>query len=150
MSDSEGSEDYEGLLKKALDVELPHNFDPNSVPQNGEEYLHHVIYERRKCKKLVAVDIDRNQFKHKQTFHVFENTVVVKLCGIRLSIRLEYKETEPPRFHTSNRGSNFESHQLALLSVSMPGAVAYCAGLRMSNEFSRKVETINTGVVARS
>ncbi|KAJ8928142.1 hypothetical protein NQ314_019322 [Rhamnusium bicolor] len=47
MSES-GSSDEEcvGLLKKAIDVELPANFNPNSVPQNGEEYLHHVNTKR--------------------------------------------------------------------------------------------------------
>lgn len=33
MCDSD--DDCEGLLRKALDVELPENFNPNSVPQTG-------------------------------------------------------------------------------------------------------------------
>lgn len=36
MHDSESSsEEEQGILKKALDVELPDNFDPNKVPTTG-------------------------------------------------------------------------------------------------------------------
>ncbi|KAG5888577.1 hypothetical protein JTB14_029874 [Gonioctena quinquepunctata] len=57
MSDySEESDDEpEGLLKKALDVDFPENFNPNSVPQNGEEYLHHVMYERKQLTVKTSV-----------------------------------------------------------------------------------------------
>ncbi|CAH0554345.1 unnamed protein product [Brassicogethes aeneus] len=76
-SDSSEDEKCNGLMKKALDVELPDNFDPNSVPQTGEEYLHHVIYERSKCKAWVTAKVDSDKFKHKQTFkiNVDENVV---------------------------------------------------------------------------
>ncbi|XP_018575992.1 gem-associated protein 2 [Anoplophora glabripennis] len=71
MSESDTSEEEcEGLLKKALQVEFPENFNPNSVPQNGQEYLHHVIYERRRCRKLVTANIDTDRFKSKQTIHI--------------------------------------------------------------------------------
>lgn len=37
MYDSFSDSDEElGLLRKALDVELPNDFDPNKIPQNGE------------------------------------------------------------------------------------------------------------------
>lgn len=29
--------------------------------------MHHVIYERRKCKEWVVADLDRNKFKNNQT-----------------------------------------------------------------------------------
>ncbi|GJQ86865.1 hypothetical protein Trydic_g19533 [Trypoxylus dichotomus] len=51
------------MLKKALDVTLPDDFDPNIVPQNGEEYLQLVMYEAKQCKKWVAVDVDRSKLK---------------------------------------------------------------------------------------
>ncbi|KAJ3626156.1 hypothetical protein MTP99_016674 [Tenebrio molitor] len=72
MSDNEDSFDEEeddyGILKKALHVELPENFNPNKIPQTGEEYLQHVVYERTKCKTWVTANIDRNKFKNQQTF----------------------------------------------------------------------------------
>ncbi|KAJ8920228.1 hypothetical protein NQ315_011889 [Exocentrus adspersus] len=70
-SESESSdEECEGLLKLALKVDFPEDFNPDSVPQNGEEYLHHVMYERRRCKKLVTANIDTDKFRSKQTVHV--------------------------------------------------------------------------------
>lgn len=40
LSDSyEDDEDDAGLLKKALDVELPENFDPNKIPENGKFFF---------------------------------------------------------------------------------------------------------------
>lgn len=66
MDNFENSSDEEdGILKKALHAELPEDFDPSKVPTNGEEYLHHVIYERKHCKKWVTVDIDRSKLKKK-------------------------------------------------------------------------------------
>ncbi|KAL1494583.1 hypothetical protein ABEB36_010158 [Hypothenemus hampei] len=69
--DSDSSDDEYGLGKKALDVNLPEHFDPNSVPQTGEEYLHHVIYERtKKCKKWVTAEGDFTRFNKNQTIHL--------------------------------------------------------------------------------
>lgn len=40
MSESDTSEEEcEGLLKQALQVDFPENFNPNSVPQNGKYFL---------------------------------------------------------------------------------------------------------------
>ncbi|XP_057671595.1 gem-associated protein 2 [Diorhabda carinulata] len=69
-NDSYDSEEDSGLLKKAFDVHLPENFDPNSVPRDGEEYLHHVIYERNMCKKWVASPIDPKKLKKYSTFEI--------------------------------------------------------------------------------
>lgn len=45
MSESDTSEEgCEGLLKKALKVDFPENFDPNSVPQSGKIILHHSFF----------------------------------------------------------------------------------------------------------
>ncbi|KAJ8983820.1 hypothetical protein NQ317_008946 [Molorchus minor] len=77
MCDSDSSDgEYDGILKRALEVKMPDNFDPNSIPQNGNEYLHHVIYERSRCQKCVTVDIDRSKFKNKQTFRVQEEPIM--------------------------------------------------------------------------
>lgn len=46
MSESDTSEEAcEGLLKKALKVDFPENFDPNSVPQNGEIIHSHLFHK---------------------------------------------------------------------------------------------------------
>lgn len=39
------SEEDCGMLKKALDVSLPEDFDPNIVPQNGKlfKYLNQIL-----------------------------------------------------------------------------------------------------------
>lgn len=37
IPDSESSDEEVGFLKKALDVNLPDDFDPNSIPQTGEK-----------------------------------------------------------------------------------------------------------------
>ncbi|CAH1155356.1 unnamed protein product [Phaedon cochleariae] len=72
MSDSsfESDDDCDGLLRKALDVDFPEDFNPNSIPQNGQEYLHHVIYERNQCEKLVISNIDPNKYRKNQTYAV--------------------------------------------------------------------------------
>ncbi|KAI4462273.1 gemin2 [Holotrichia oblita] len=62
FEESSSDEDC-GMLKKALDVSLPEDFDPNIVPQNGEEYLQLVMYEAKQCKKWVAVNVDRSKLK---------------------------------------------------------------------------------------
>ncbi|XP_044271635.1 gem-associated protein 2 [Tribolium madens] len=71
MSDYDESFDEDdddcGILKQALHVEFPENFNPNKVPQTGEEYLQHVIYERRQCKTWLTADIDRSKFLNQQT-----------------------------------------------------------------------------------
>lgn len=88
MSSFDSSSEEEGILKKALDVELPEDFDPSKAPTTGnklkhsfvylpfnwvllgEEYLHHVMYERKQCRKWVTVDIDRSRFKNKETIQI--------------------------------------------------------------------------------
>ncbi|XP_023018819.2 gemin 2 [Leptinotarsa decemlineata] len=71
MSDySSDNDDDCGLLKKAIDVKLPENFDPNSIPQDGFEYLHHVIYERNNCEEWVASNIDTSKFRSNQTYQI--------------------------------------------------------------------------------
>ncbi|XP_022917760.1 gem-associated protein 2 [Onthophagus taurus] len=62
--EEESSSDEEiTLLRKAVDVELPKNFDPTKVPENGTEYLHLVMYEAKRCKQWVTADIDANKIK---------------------------------------------------------------------------------------
>ncbi|CAH1103476.1 unnamed protein product [Psylliodes chrysocephalus] len=70
MTDSSDSDDSAGFLRKAVEVTIPHDFNPNSVPQDGLEYLQHVIYERRNIKKYVRADIDTNKYSKNQTFTV--------------------------------------------------------------------------------
>nr|CAH7748653.1 unnamed protein product [Callosobruchus chinensis] len=68
---SDPEEQYEGLLKKALDVTLPENFCPSSAPQDGFEYLQNVIYERKNhCDDVVIANIDVQKFSARQTYHV--------------------------------------------------------------------------------
>lgn len=80
-------EDY-GILKKALDVEIPDDFDPTKVPQNGqytfqaecpiftyftvlgEEYIQLVMYEAQHCDEWIKADIDTSKFSKNQTFKV--------------------------------------------------------------------------------
>ncbi|XP_055385965.1 protein Gemin2 isoform X2 [Condylostylus longicornis] len=47
--------DSDSLQQKALDVpEIDDSFDPNFEPQDGEEYLMKVVYERRTCPAVVV------------------------------------------------------------------------------------------------
>ncbi|XP_050304634.1 gem-associated protein 2 isoform X2 [Anthonomus grandis grandis] len=70
FSDSDSSEESDlGLLKKALDVTLPDDFDPNSVPQSGVEFLQHVIFERTQCKQWVTATKDFTKYNEKQNVH---------------------------------------------------------------------------------
>lgn len=72
------SDDY-AIQKKALDVQLPEDFNPNAIPQTGEEYLQHVIYERtKKCRKWVTAKQDFTVFNKNQTVHITEDTEVKK------------------------------------------------------------------------
>ncbi|XP_066247813.1 protein Gemin2 [Euwallacea similis] len=72
LTESSGDE-YTGILKKFVDVQIPDDFDPNSVPQTGEEYLQHVIYERnKKCPKCVKADIDISKYRSNQTVFSYQ------------------------------------------------------------------------------
>uniref|UniRef100_A0A1A9WH99 Spermatogenesis-associated protein 6 N-terminal domain-containing protein n=1 Tax=Glossina brevipalpis TaxID=37001 RepID=A0A1A9WH99_9MUSC len=45
----------ETFQQQALEIREPgDNFDPNIEPKNGEEYLMHMLYERKRCPAVVA------------------------------------------------------------------------------------------------
>ncbi|XP_037934901.1 protein Gemin2 [Teleopsis dalmanni] len=49
--------------RQALDITEPGpDFDPNATPENGDEYLTHMLYERQRCPKIVKA--------HKKKFNV--------------------------------------------------------------------------------
>ncbi|GLV44506.1 Gemin 2 [Carabus blaptoides fortunei] len=69
------ADNCEGLLRKALAVQdVPDDFDPNKVPQTGEEYLHYVMYEARQCKEWVTASIDKGKLRQKQPLFIEEPT----------------------------------------------------------------------------
>ncbi|CAG9771629.1 unnamed protein product [Ceutorhynchus assimilis] len=77
--DTESSDEETVSQRKALDVQMPHDFDPNSIPQTGEEYLQHVIYERtKKCKTLVVANGDFSKFDKNRTIHLDKSSDVHK------------------------------------------------------------------------
>lgn len=63
MQDSDSEDDYSGLQRQALPVDLPPDFDPSAEPQNGAEFLHHVIYEARNCEQSTYSKIDKRKIK---------------------------------------------------------------------------------------
>lgn len=65
----------------------------------GEEYLHHVIYERKHCKEWVTVDIDRTKFESKRTVLVEEVTQHVVKNAMRTKNLLQ--EEPVPKAHES-------------------------------------------------
>lgn len=44
----------ESFQQQALEFNMPTDFDPNSVPTDGEQYLQKVFYERAKCPAVVV------------------------------------------------------------------------------------------------
>ncbi|XP_062129452.1 protein Gemin2 [Drosophila sulfurigaster albostrigata] len=45
----------ESFQLQALEIQEPdENFDPEKQPQNGEEYLMHMLYERKRCPAIVT------------------------------------------------------------------------------------------------
>lgn len=47
-------EEQETFQQQALEVREPgENFDPSAPPQNGEEFLMHMVYERKRCPAVV-------------------------------------------------------------------------------------------------
>ncbi|XP_017769586.1 PREDICTED: gem-associated protein 2 [Nicrophorus vespilloides] len=62
--DSDSSDCETGMLKRALHVDLPADFDPNKIPQNGEEYLQSVMFETKMCQKVVMVPLDERKKKN--------------------------------------------------------------------------------------
>lgn len=45
----------ESFQQQALDFDVPAgDFDPNSEPENGEQYLQRVFYERTNCPSIVV------------------------------------------------------------------------------------------------
>uniref|UniRef100_A0A1I8Q4V1 Gem-associated protein 2 n=1 Tax=Stomoxys calcitrans TaxID=35570 RepID=A0A1I8Q4V1_STOCA len=48
-------EDQETFQQQALEIREPgDNFDPSVAPQTGEEFLMHMLYERKRCPALVV------------------------------------------------------------------------------------------------
>lgn len=51
--------------QQALHFDMPtHNFDPNQVPEDGEQYLQRVVYERSNCPLVVRKPL-KNATKRK-------------------------------------------------------------------------------------
>ncbi|XP_061397528.1 protein Gemin2 [Musca vetustissima] len=51
----EVDEDLETFQQQALEIRQPgENFDPTAPPQNGEEFLMHMLYERKRCPAVVV------------------------------------------------------------------------------------------------
>lgn len=47
-------DEQETFQQQALEVREPgENFDPSAPPQNGEEFLMHMVYERKRCPAVV-------------------------------------------------------------------------------------------------
>lgn len=54
----------ESFQQRALGFEMPSSdFDPNRIPEDGEQYLQSVIYERAKCPAVVVKEIVVKQTK---------------------------------------------------------------------------------------
>ncbi|KAF5280990.1 hypothetical protein FQA39_LY05195 [Lamprigera yunnana] len=70
MSDYDSEEEFYNK-RKWFDVQLPDDFNPSKQPTTGEEYLHHVMYEYKQCKKVVSAE--RNFPKFKKTVVPFES-----------------------------------------------------------------------------
>lgn len=48
-------EETETFQQQALEITPPGNdFDPTKQPQSGEEYLMHMLYERKQCPAVVV------------------------------------------------------------------------------------------------
>ena len=48
-------DENETFQQQALEITPPgDDFDPTKQPQTGEEYLMHMLYERKKCPAVVA------------------------------------------------------------------------------------------------
>lgn len=48
-------DEKEVFQRQALEIQEPgDNFDPKALPQNGEEYLMHMLYERKRCPAVVT------------------------------------------------------------------------------------------------
>lgn len=51
----EVDDDLETFQQQALEIRQPgDNFDPSAPPQNGEEFLMHMLYERKRCPAVVV------------------------------------------------------------------------------------------------
>ncbi|CAG9855349.1 unnamed protein product [Phyllotreta striolata] len=91
-SDSSESDDCDGLRRKALQVILPTDFNPDSEPQDGTEYLQHVIYERRKIRKYLRADIDISKYRKNQTFNIHQKNEVETFTEYLPSIEWQVKK----------------------------------------------------------
>lgn len=71
MSDSD-----EKIVKPCLILpEIPDNFDPNSVPQTGEEYLMHMAYERNRLPAVSCIQVPKRKELNKIQTPVTEERV---------------------------------------------------------------------------
>ncbi|KAB0794577.1 hypothetical protein PPYR_11416 [Photinus pyralis] len=89
---SDCDSDEEFFTKKCFAVELPKNFDPNSTPSTGEEYLQHVMYEARNCDKVKSVNFDSHKFRQKQTVYVSETDRDYVAAPTRMVPSIEWQE----------------------------------------------------------
>lgn len=68
----------DGFPKLALVVpELDTNFDPNFIPENGEQYLQQVIYERKNCPTVVVRPLKKENISEVTDW---------KTIGVRVSL----------------------------------------------------------------
>ncbi|KAJ3643479.1 hypothetical protein Zmor_026188 [Zophobas morio] len=154
-------DDDSGILKQALHVEFPDDFNPDKVPQTGEEYLQHVIYERKKYKQWVTVDIDRSKFKNQQTLKVEVGNSIKKAPSMLIPTRewqmakiedftnfrkfIHFKITKELTVNSFNEESFIEKTQTEYPVFSEVTVYTQAAKMRMLYLISRHLETVPVG-----
>ncbi|XP_036326107.1 protein Gemin2-like [Rhagoletis pomonella] len=92
--------------QQALEIREPGpDFDPSAPPQDGEEYLMHMLYERRKCPAVIAKEpkkcnMDRIAAAIEENFKDEEEPLKTIPCQVRLPTK-EWKDLQLENFESS-------------------------------------------------
>lgn len=87
----------ESFQQQALEIRKPgDDFDPKTVPQNGEEFLMHMFYERKLCPAVVVKPVPRK----KQTMEAANSTDEEPITAIKkVSVCASECAQVPDEFH---------------------------------------------------
>lgn len=76
----------DSFQQQALDFNMPTDFDPNSVPTDGEQYLQKVFYERAKCPAVVVRPLSSVKPTSHQPATIWTQYTSVIIIGVKMAL----------------------------------------------------------------
>lgn len=86
----------ESFQQQALGFQMPTaDFDPNQTPEDGEQYLQRVVYERANCPAVVARPFKIKKTNSSLTYPTWNKmlTVIITSFSFFVVLKLEHSST---------------------------------------------------------